>query len=146
MFVMIFIGIVVGIILNNVFPNMNRFLLSAIRLLILPFVVGIGYEFIMFAGKHDNVITRALSAPGLWMQRITTREPTLDMLEIAIISIKCALRDEFPEFKEFYELRSWVGNTEEEQAEGSASEDCEEETANSESIEPDGTPTSKDSE
>ena len=146
MFVMIFIGIVVGIILNNVFPNMNRFLLSAIRLLILPFVVGIGYEFIMFAGKHDNVVTRALSAPGLWMQRITTREPTLDMLEIAIISIKCALRDEFPEFKEFYELRGWVGNTEEEQAEDSASEDCEEGTANSESIEPDGTPTSKDSE
>ena len=108
MFVMIFIGIAVGIILNNVFPNMNRFLLSAIRILILPFVVGIGYEFIMFAGKHDNVITRALSAPGLWMQRITTCEPTLDMLEIAIISIKCALRDEFPEFKEFYENSGWV--------------------------------------
>ena len=107
MFVMILIGILVGIILNNLFPTLNRFLLSAIRLLILPLVVGIGYEFIMFAGKHDNRLTRALSAPGLWMQRITTREPTEQMLEIAIISIKCALRDDFPEFMEFYENRPW---------------------------------------
>ena len=104
---MIFIGIIVGIILNNLFPNLNRLLLSAIRLLILPLVVGIGYEFIMFAGKHDNIFTRILSAPGLWMQKITTREPTRDMLEIAIISIKCALRDDFPEFKAFYELKPW---------------------------------------
>ena len=61
----------------------------------------------MLAGKHDNIITRILSAPGLWVQRITTKEPTEDMLEIAIISIKCALRDEFPEFKEFFENRAW---------------------------------------
>ena len=108
MFVMILLGIIVGIVLNNIFPSLNRFALSAIRLLILPIVVGLGYEFIMFAGKHDNPITRALSAPGLWMQRITTREPTEDMLEIAIISIKCALRDDFDEFKEFYELEGWV--------------------------------------
>lgn len=108
MFVMILLGIVVGIILNNVFPNLNRFALSAIRLLILPIVVGLGYEFIRFAGKHDNKVTRALSAPGLWMQRITTREPTEDMLEIAIISLKCALRDDFPDFNKFYELEGWV--------------------------------------
>ena len=42
------------------------------------------------------------------MQKITTREPTLDMLEIAIISIKCALRDEFPEFNEFYAEKAWI--------------------------------------
>ena len=117
MFVMILIGIAVGIILNNVFPDMNRFVLSAIRLLILPLVVGIGYEFIMFAGKHDNFVTRALSAPGLWMQKITTREPTLDMLEIAIISIKCALRDEFPEFKEYYDNCGWITKVDEESTE-----------------------------
>lgn len=107
MFVMIIIGVAVGIALNNIFPTLNRFLLTAIRLLILPLVVGIGYEFIMFAGKHNNVVIRALSAPGLWMQRITTKEPTEDMLEIAIISIKCALRDDYPEFAEFYEARGW---------------------------------------
>jgi uncharacterized protein YqhQ len=107
MFVMILLGIAVGIIINNLFPGLNRLALSGIRLLILPLVVGLGYEFIMFAGKHDNPVTRILSAPGLWMQRITTKEPTEDMLEIAIISIKCALRNDFPEFNEFYELRSW---------------------------------------
>jgi hypothetical protein len=48
-----------------------------------------------------------ISAPGLWVQRITTKEPTLDMLEIAITSIKCALRDDFPEFREFFDARGW---------------------------------------
>ena len=41
------------------------------------------------------------------MQRLTTKEPTEDMLEVAIISIKCALREDFPEFREFYENREW---------------------------------------
>ena len=113
MFVMILLGIFVGIIINNIFPQLGRLALSAIRLAILPLVVGLGFEFIMFAGKHDNPITRALSAPGLWMQKITTKEPTLEMLEIAIISIKCALRDDFPEFKEFYEAKSWEPQVEE---------------------------------
>ena len=107
MFVMILLGVIVGIVINNLFPGLNRFLLTAIRLLILPLVVGLGYEFIMFAGKHDNPITRTLSAPGLWMQRITTREPTEDMLEIAIISLKCSLRDDFEDFNRFFELRPW---------------------------------------
>lgn len=126
MFVMILLGIVVGIIINNLFPDLNRLALSGIRLLILPIVVGLGYEFIMFAGKHDNPVTRILSAPGLWMQRITTKEPTEDMLEIAIISIKCALRNDFPEFKEFYELRSWEKkDNDDEPAEDSEAESME---------------------
>ena len=93
----------------------DRLILSAIRILILPLVVGLGYEFIMLAGKHDNLLTRALSAPGLWMQRLTTKEPTDDMLEVAIISIKCALRDDFPEFREFYENREWEPKVEAEE-------------------------------
>ena len=113
MFVMIAIGVFVGMLLNNIFPDFNRFALTGIRLLLLPLVVGLGFEFIMFAGKHDNFVTRALSAPGLWVQRITTKEPTLDMLEVAITSIKCALRDDFPEFREFYENRAWEPKKEE---------------------------------
>ena len=74
--------------------------------------MGVGYEVIMLAGKHDNVLTRVISAPGLWVQRITTKEPTLDMLEVAIVSIKCALRDDFPEFSEFYLSRAWEKKTE----------------------------------
>ena len=117
MFVMILIGIIVGIIINNAFPELGRLALTAIRLGILPLVVGLGYEFIMFAGKHENIFTRILSAPGIWMQTITTREPTDDMLEVAIISLKCSLRDDFPEFKEFFELRSWEPKKVEEECE-----------------------------
>ena len=117
MFVMMLLGIVVGIVVNNVFSELGRFYLSLIRILILPLVIGIGYEFIMFAGKHDNAFTRALSAPGLWVQRLTTKEPTEDMLEVAIISIKCALRDDFPEFREFYNNREWEPVIAEETAE-----------------------------
>jgi uncharacterized protein YqhQ len=98
MFVMILLGIIVGIVINNLFPELNRFVITAIRLLILPLVVGLGYEFIMFAGKHDNPVTRALSAPGLWMQRITTKEPNDDQLAIAICAIKVSMSEEFPDF------------------------------------------------
>ena len=147
LFVMILIGIIVGIVINNLFPNFERWQLSIIRLAILPFIVGIGYEFIMLAGKHDNIITRVLSAPGLWMQRITTREPTLDMLEIAIISIKCALRDDFPEFKEFYELSGWVSkNAETEDGESIDFADGESEPAPEVSPEPACDTDKKDSE
>ena len=51
----------------------------------------------MYAGKHDNALVRFLTAPGLWMQRITTKEPDDSMLEVAIISLKKAMPDEFPE-------------------------------------------------
>ena len=79
----------------------------------------------MFAGKHDNVITRAMSAPGLWVQRLTTKEPTEDMLEVAITSIKCALRDDFPEFMEFYNARPWeTGDSDSEEAVDTESENA----------------------
>lgn len=68
------------------------------KLLLLPVIVGLGYEFIMIAGKHPNIITKILSAPGIWMQKITTLEPTEKMLEVAICALKSAMPDEFPEF------------------------------------------------
>ena len=107
MFFMILLGIFAGLIIKQLIPGLDVWAYSLIRILILPILMGVGYEVIMLAGKHDNIITRAISAPGLWVQRITTKEPTLDMLEVAITSIKCALRDDFPEFKEFYEQRAW---------------------------------------
>ena len=60
-------------------------------------VVGISFEFLIWAGKHPNIITRILSAPGLWMQKITTKEPDLGQLEVAIIALKNAMPDQFPE-------------------------------------------------
>ncbi len=107
MFLMILIGIVAGICIRLIDPEIKTWLYTLIRIAILPVLMGVGYEIIMLAGKHDNWFTRAISAPGLWVQRITTKEPTLDMLEVAIVSIKCALRDDFPEFKEYYEERGW---------------------------------------
>jgi uncharacterized protein YqhQ len=95
MFVMLIIGIFTGMLI----PVWDNTLLrAAIKLAILPLVVGIGYEFIMLAGKHDNFFTRLLSAPGLWMQRITTKEPDEAQLAIAICAIKSAMPEEFPDF------------------------------------------------
>ena len=107
MFFMILLGILVGFLVRWILPNLQTWAYFLIRLGILPLVVGVGYEFIMFAGKHENMFVRIVSAPGLWVQRLTTKEPTLEMLEVAIISLKAALRDEETEFKEFYEARAW---------------------------------------
>ncbi len=107
MFFMILLGIVAGLFIRILFPNIQLWAYSLIRIAILPILVGVGYEIIMLAGKHVNPITKAISAPGLWVQRITTKEPTLDMLEVAIVSIKCSLRDDHPEFEEFFESRAW---------------------------------------
>ena len=65
-------------------------------IVLLPLIVGIGYEFLMYAGKHENVCVKVLSAPGLWMQRLTTREPSDDQIEVAIRSLKLAMPDVFP--------------------------------------------------
>ena len=60
----------------------------AVKLLLLPLIVGIGYELIKFAGRHDNLFTRIISAPGVWLQHITVFEPTDDMIECAIEAVK----------------------------------------------------------
>ncbi len=107
MFFMILIGIVVGLLIYVIAPTLDKWIYMIIRFAILPLIVGLGYEFIKYAGRHDNWFIRALSAPGLWVQRLTTKEPTSDMLEVAIVSTKCALRDENAEFMEFFESRAW---------------------------------------
>ncbi len=101
MFFMILLGVLLGFALRFVLPDWfigNRWLYTAVRLGLLPLVVGLGYEFIMLAGKHPNILTRILSAPGLWMQRITTREPDEKQLEVAIVALKYALVEDFPDF------------------------------------------------
>jgi uncharacterized protein YqhQ len=65
------------------------------RILLLPLIAGIAYELIRFAGKHtDNRVLMTLLAPGLWLQRLTTREPTLDQLEVSISALKDVLKRE----------------------------------------------------
>ena len=96
MFVMILLSILLSSALVLIFPNLadiNRMLWILIKLLIMPLVMGIGYEFIKYAGKHDNLLVKILSAPGLWMQRIATKEPTDDIIEVGIEAIKAVLTD-----------------------------------------------------
>src|ERR687896_234564 len=67
--------------------------LIASRILLLPVIAGIAYELIRFAGKHsDNRVLMTLLAPGLYLQRLTTREPTLDQVEVSIRALKEVLR------------------------------------------------------
>jgi uncharacterized protein YqhQ len=63
------------------------------RILLLPVIAGIAYELIRFAGKHqDNRVLMTLLAPGMWLQRLTTRQPTLDQIEVSIRALKEVLR------------------------------------------------------
>jgi uncharacterized protein YqhQ len=65
------------------------------RILLLPVIAGIAYELIRFAGKHSgNRVLMTLLAPGLWLQRLTTREPTLDQIEVSISALREVLRVE----------------------------------------------------
>ena len=67
--------------------------LIASRILLLPVIAGLAYEVIRFAGKHtDNRLLMAMLAPGLWLQRLTTREPSLDQLEVSIRALREVLR------------------------------------------------------
>ena len=64
------------------------------KFLLLPVIVGVGYEFIKITGKYDNWLTRILVAPGLWMQRLTTKEPDESQLEVAITALKAVIPEE----------------------------------------------------
>ena len=77
--------------------NLHRAVCMLIKLLIVPVTVGVGHEFIRYAGKHDNLFVKILSAPGLWMQHITTQEPTDDIIEVGIESLKAVLDDKAEE-------------------------------------------------
>ncbi len=65
----------------------NMWLRMALRILLIPVIAGISYEFIRYAGSHDNVVSNILSKPGLWLQGLTTAEPDDPMIEVAIASV-----------------------------------------------------------
>lgn len=66
----------------------NMVLKLVLRLLLVPVIAGISYEIIRLAGRSNNVLIRIISAPGMWMQRLTTREPDEDMVAVAIASVE----------------------------------------------------------
>lgn len=66
----------------------NMWLRMALRVLLIPLIAGLSYEFIRYAGGHDNKVIQVLSKPGLMLQGLTTAEPTDDMIEVAIASVE----------------------------------------------------------
>ncbi|HYY32307.1 MAG TPA: DUF1385 domain-containing protein [Gaiellaceae bacterium] len=84
---------VVAIFVFAFFGRPAWYWLIATRILLLPVIAGIAYEIIRFAGQHpQNPALRTLLAPGLWLQRLTTREPTLDQIEVSIRALREVLR------------------------------------------------------
>ncbi len=80
---------VIAIFVFAFFGRPSWYWLIATRILLLPVIAGLAYELIRFAGKHqDNRVLMALLAPGLWLQRLTTRHPSLDQLEVSIRALK----------------------------------------------------------
>lgn len=96
----IFIVLIIGIFVMCFVPKgLVWWQRSIISILTLPIVVSISYECIRIAGTHDNLFTKILSAPGLAMQRITTREPDDSMIEIAITALKVCIPEDKEEDK-----------------------------------------------
>lgn len=83
-----FIVILVSIIVFSFVGWWGRWVNLLIRFALVPLVAGIAYEIIRLAGRYDNRLTRAISAPGLWLQRLTTAEPDDGMLEVAIVALE----------------------------------------------------------
>src|SRR5207249_11804548 len=86
---------VIAIFVYAFFGRPAWYWLIATRILLLPVIAGLAYELIRFAGKHqDNRLLMTALAPGLWLQRLTTREPTLDQLEVSIRALRDVLAKE----------------------------------------------------
>ena len=98
MILMILISVILSTLLQWIFPGVYAipWLWTVAKLLMIPFTCGIGFEVLKFCGRFDNIITRIISAPGMWLQRVTTKEPTDDMIEIAIAALK-ACEPEVPD-------------------------------------------------
>ena len=82
------ISIAIG---GRVLPDVLRWV---VKLALIPLIVGLGYELIKLAGRHDNRLTKIISAPGMWLQHITVFEPTDDMIECAIAAVRRVIPDD----------------------------------------------------
>ena len=95
---MLLVSIVIGFVIPIEIPGLTglayTFVRAAIKLLLIPVIMGVGYELLKLAGRYDNLFTRIISAPGMWLQRITVREPTDDMIECAIKAFVAVIPEE----------------------------------------------------
>ncbi len=112
--IMIVVSMLVNMALYLIFPALTKLSVvwALVKLLMIPLICGLGYELLKICGKYNNIFTRIISAPGLWIQRITTKEPEDSMLEVAITSLKAVL----PEYKE--EVATLYANESTEEAVG----------------------------
>ena len=72
----------------------DNLLMMGVKLLLLPLLVAISYEFNRIVGRHNNWLTRILTAPGMWFQKFTTREPDDGMIEVAIAAVEAVLPEQ----------------------------------------------------
>ena len=84
----VFIVLLISILVFMLIRVDSRLLQLCYRLLLTPLIAGISYEFLRVAGRKDNFLIRLLSAPGLFVQKITTKEPSDDMIEVGIASVE----------------------------------------------------------
>jgi len=86
---------VVAILVYSVVPRPNLFFVIGSRVVLVPLIAGLSYEVIRLAAKHmDNAVVRTLMRPGLVLQKLTTRQPSLDQLEVAIASLRAVMTSE----------------------------------------------------
>ncbi len=96
-----FLVVFVSIILFFFIRVQNPALRVVLRIALVPVIAGISYEIIRLAGRSDNIFVKIISAPGMWLQKLTTKEPDREMAEVAIRSVeavfdwKSYLKDEF---------------------------------------------------
>ena len=101
MFVMI-----VSILFFMVLRPETLWLRAVSRILLIPVIAGVSYEFLRFAGRHDSFLVNLLSRPGMWMQGLTTTEPDDSMIEVAIAAVETVfdwrayLDENFPGWKD----------------------------------------------
>ena len=94
LFVVMIVSILVFSIFTSLFNIKGKLLKVVVKLLLLPVVVAITYEFNRWVGRHDNKLTRALSWPGMMMQKFTTNEPDESMMEVAIRSLELVIPEQ----------------------------------------------------
>ncbi len=93
------IVLIVSILVFSLVPWSGTLMRVGLKILLLPVVMALAYEIIRLAGRYDNPVTRAVSAPGLWLQRLTTGEPDDSMIEVAIAAVQPVLPEQPDEAK-----------------------------------------------
>lgn len=112
MLFVVVISIACFILVSAIIPQASSgWLKLVVRLILIPFIAGISYEILRYAGKSEGKIISILSKPGMWLQRLTTREPEDDMIEVGIVAVE-AVFDWKAYHKENFGIEAALGTSE----------------------------------